>query len=494
MQDNLIRRVRDYIAEYDLISAGDSVCVGLSGGADSVCLLFMLRELAPELHFDLQAVHVDHQLRGEESDGDRQYAAELCRRWQIPLEIFKCDVRAEAEKAGIGLEEAGRCRRHMAFRRMQEQYGASKIALAHHANDLAETMLFRMARGTSLSGLAGIRPESRIGRKNEKPLAVIHPLLCVERREIEAFLTERGICWRTDSTNRDTTYARNGIRGVVIPRLEQNVNSAAVRHMAELSSDLADAEDFLEVETAARVEALARRTDRGIYLSEKILLEPRVFKGRIILSCLAELAGTPKDLGKEAVRQVLGLFSGRAGSRADLPGGLFAVREYGEVRISGEDTGNRDRTSAAEMAGGTLPAGIRIGEGSELAEQKRVEFRFGPCLFRCRIVPYSPEILETARTEKKQFTKFFDYDKINVKLLVRFRQPGDYLVTTASGGRKKLKDYLIDEKVPRDERGEIPLLVSGSEVIWVVGHRIGETGKVSRETRRVLVVEAAHSF
>lgn len=239
------KKVLNFIRKYQMIVRGDKVCVGFSGGADSVCLLQMLTELKDEIGFRLEAVHVNHNLRGGESDGDQRFAEEFCRDRGIPLHLYSCPVAETAKQNGWGLEEAGRHVRQEIYGECRSRFGIHKIALAHHQNDLAETLLFHLARGTSLEGMAAVRPV-----RGE----IIRPLLCVTREEIEEELRRRGMAWRTDSSNLKDDYTRNCIRHQVIPVLQEKVNRRAVGHMAAAGGDLVEAAEFVRGEAEKRRE------------------------------------------------------------------------------------------------------------------------------------------------------------------------------------------------------------------------------------------------
>ena len=235
----MYQRVKAYVEAYHMLGKEDRVIAGISGGADSICLLFVLLELKKELGFDLVAVHVHHGLRGEAADRDEDYVRQVCTEQKIPLEVFHRDVRAYAGERGLTEEEAGREVRREAFLECAVRRSATRIALAHHRNDNAETVLFHLCRGSSLEGLSGIPPVSGCW---------IHPLLCVDRREIESYLEKRGISYCTDETNQEMCYTRNRIRGRVIPCLEENVNPRAMEHIADTAQRLRLAAEFVREE------------------------------------------------------------------------------------------------------------------------------------------------------------------------------------------------------------------------------------------------------
>ncbi len=515
-------RILAYIRRYHMVEEGDLVCVGLSGGADSLCLLVILQELSEELGIRLQAVHVNHGLRGEESDQDQAFTERLCREREIPLFVYARRVGEIARELGVGTEEAGRLVRQQIYLQCMQEHGSTKIALAHHQNDLAETLLFHLARGTSLRGLGAIRPVSGF---------LIRPLLCVSRGELEQELRSRGMTWRTDSTNLQDQYTRNGIRHHLIPSLVDEVNAQAVAHMAQAAGDLAQADDFLREEACRRMQELVWEEKGGICLSEDFRKLPDILQGYLVVECLERLEGSRKDLTRTHVGLVKQLADQQTGKRLSLPGGITGVREYGGIFLGrepaarglglaaatspGEKTASLGKSSAAGLSPMEQPADspveINLSEevllAGELVEVP-LEMPLGQGRLFCRLLQRSRRedpvekqlnqpgypgkaepMPEGGKIPQKKYTKWLDYDKMKTGLVVRTRRAGDYLVVNSSGGRKKLKDYLIDQKVPRRERDSIPLLASGSEIYWVAGYRISESCKVDRDTRQVLYIE-----
>lgn len=483
----MTERIREYIKQYHMIVSGDTVCVGLSGGADSVCLLLILLELYGGRNKEevrICAVHVNHQLRGEEADGDEQFVRELCELHRVPLQVKRFPVAEIASQNGIGTEEAGRLVRHKAYRECLDSFGASVIALAHHANDRAETFLFHAARGSSLAGLAGIRavqPFTYAGLKPEdkemcRGASIIRPLLCVTRKEIESWLSGRGQSWRTDETNRDEAYTRNAIRHSGIPFLEKQVNEQAVRHIAEACADLEEADRYLKAEAIQRAGRYIQYLDQEIRISALLTEQPLILQGYILLDALERAGGSRKDLGREQVRQLQGLFGMQTGKRIDLPYGLYAVRDYEGIRLC-----RRKQIPGTEE---TIPV---TGPGTYVWRSWQ---------FHVRILENpgkdSPEgsVVSDDIIPRKKYTKWMDCDKIDGILCIRNRKQGDRIVVNTLGGSRKLKDYLIDEKVPREERDAIPLLASGQQIWWAVGYRISEAAKVTEQTRKILEITA----
>ena len=344
----MVSRIRAYIRENRMIEPKDRVLAGLSGGADSVCLLFVLLELRRELDFELFCVHVNHNLRGEESARDEAFVRELCRAQGVPLVCRSCRVRERAEEEGRSLEEMGRICRYEAFGEIAGEQGCSRIAVAHHADDQAETMLFHLFRGTGIRGLSGMRPVR--GK-------VIRPLLILESKEIREWLAERGIAWCTDSTNQSEDYTRNRIRRTVLPCAREQVNPGAVRHMAETARELWEIEDFLGEKTEEAFRLCVRREDEGCFLLEEVFARFRpVIARRVLLLCLKETGGL-RDVERRHTELLWKLFEQGTGSSLDLPKGRRAVREYKGVWI-GRRSAERDESGSARPA---VPGSCRTG-------------------------------------------------------------------------------------------------------------------------------------
>ncbi|MST81519.1 tRNA lysidine(34) synthetase TilS [Lachnospiraceae bacterium Oil+RF-744-WCA-WT-13] len=507
--DPFTERIRQYIEKYRLIRAGDSVCAGLSGGADSVCLLMALvylrdhGELPPAV--SLSAVHVNHCLRGAESDKDQDFVRALCGERKIPLYMYSYPVREIAGNRGMGEEETGRLLRREAYAECIHKHGVSVIALAHHRNDCAETFLFHAARGSSLKGMAGIRPAAEFAGAR-----MIRPLLCVRRDEIEDWLSARKIPWRTDRTNLEDDYTRNGIRHRVIPYLEEHVNTGAVDHMADLAGDLAEAEDYLAKETQKAEKKYVSRCGGTAFIRDELRQEPEILQKRVLYEAFCGFGGSEKNVGRTQILDLKRLMDRPAGKQLDLPYGVRALREYEGIRLlrgAGKDNPEKKTPDPVKNTDGKTPGTSlpcpgemeyggwrftcvlhgqdelprileRLNRESELARKKSGEDS------------RTQEPAETGGKKQKQYTKWLDYDKIKNDLSFRTRQPGDYLTISGDGGRKKLKKYLIDSKIPRMEREKLVLLASGSEVWWIVGYRISGSCRVTENTRRILEISA----
>lgn len=452
----LEEQVFSYIEKYNMIETGSHVIAGVSGGADSVCLLFLLREYRKKKSFQLRAVHVNHGIRGEEAKRDENFTRELCGSLGIPLSVYAYDVPRMAAEQKLSMEEAGRAARSQAFfqegRKLlaleqeipEDSREAKKIciALAHHENDNAETMVHNLIRGTGAAGLGGIRPIQIMEEE-----VYIRPLLGVSRKEIQGYLKERGISWVEDSSNQQPVYTRNYIRSRILPLMEE-INPGVVRHMGETAETFRQIEEYLQEKTDMLYKEYVKQQEGRWIISQKLLKEKEILQSYVVKRVLELAAGGKKDISARHVESARQLLSGRTGACVSLGRGIKARQVYGNVEIG----------SFREE-----PEGL-----------KELEFR---------IFPY-----ENQQIPEKTYTKWFDYDKIERGLEVRHRLPGDFLTVNQTGGRKKLKDYFIDCKIPREVRDDLTLLAEGSHVLWVVGGRISEYYKITSQTKQILEV------
>lgn len=451
------KKVRNYIIENQMLAPGTVALAGVSGGGDSMAMLSLLRELRHELDFELCAVHVHHGIRGAEADRDRALVEKTCREWEIPCRTFVYDVPALSKEWKTGCEETGRLVRRQAFAEEKSRYEAMgktvRTALAHNQEDLAETMLHNLARGTGLRGLSTMRPAEG---------EIIRPLLCLSRAEIAHYLKEKEIPHITDSSNLSDEYTRNRIRHHILPLLESEVNSRAAAHMAETAGRLALAEDYLGKKGRELLGSCP--AENGAYLlTEEFFREEEIVRIYALLEALEMLAGRRKDFTAVHLRQIQELRERETGRQISLPYGLSAEKTYEGVRLGKKRT-QMPRTEEA---------------GVKLAVPGRTESALGTV--EAEIFLYKGQ-----KIEEKTCTKWLDYDKIKGDLYIRTRRAGDYLIVNRAGGSKKLNRCMIDGKIPREQREKIPLIACGDEVLWMVGHRISEKYKIDSGTGKVL--------
>ena len=441
---NIEERVFSYIEKYNMIEAGSQVIVGISGGGDSVCLLFLLSKYQKRRPFHLLGIHVNHGIRGQEALRDQEYAKKLCERLGVPFTVYTYSVPAIAQQEKRSLEEAGRMVRRRAFEEKAASLGKKAvIALAHHENDNAETVLHNLIRGTKAAGMGGIRPIQEIG----EGVAYIRPLLKVTREEIETYLRQQQIPWMIDSTNQELEYTRNRIRHRIIPEMEK-INPKAVSHIAQAADTFQAIEEYLTGQADMLYREYVEQRENGYWIRKELFLEKELMQSYVIRMVLERAADKKQDLTAFHVESILSLGKGRTGASVSLPGGVLASQVYGDLYVRLPDSGE--------------------------APLKELELEIFPW--------ENQQILE------KTYTKWFDYDKIKSSLEIRHRKPGDFLTITDTGGRKKIKDYFIDCKIPREEREKLTLLAEGSHILWVVGYRISQYYKVTSQTKTVLKV------
>ena len=436
----MLKKVRDYMREHEMTAPGDAVIVALSGGADSVCLLTVLKQLAtPE--FLLRAVHVHHGIRGAEADRDEDFAQKLCESLSVPLCVAYCHVPAYAAEHGLSEEEAGRILRYQVLEKEagkweQELPAGSrvKIALAHHRDDNAETILHHLLRGSGLTGLAGIRPVQ--GRR-------IRPLLCVGREEIRAYLEAGHISWCEDSTNQSPDYTRNRIRSQVLPLLKTAVNEQAEEHILQAGQIIGQADAYLrqQAEEIWQEAVCGREEDLAAIPLTAFARQPEILKTYLIRHMLDQLHPGWKDIGSRHFTAIAELAGKPVGSRLDLPGGLMARTGYETLEIV--------RKTEREVSVKT-----ESGADGEIHGRQTVP--------ELHMTVFSRQ--KDQEIPKNQYTKWFDYDKIKGTLSVRTRRTGDYLILP-SGGSKTIARYMIDEKIPKEKREQILLLAEGSHVV-----------------------------
>ncbi len=453
-----IKKIYSYIIRNEMISRGDIVCVGLSGGADSVCLLQLLYELREKLQIEVTAFHVNHCLRGEESEHDEEFAVCICKERDIPIKTFRFDIAKLAEQEKKGLEETGRIMRRRAASECIKSGFATKIALAHHINDRAETFLFNLARGSSLKGLKGISPVNGF---------FIRPLLCISRQDIENELYKRKIKWCTDSTNLKADYSRNKMRLNVLPYLEKNINAGSIRHICNAAQDIEEADAIIAELAKYKAGLLTKQTENKILISDDILKEKKLIAGYIIMNALKSLTGTVVDLTREHISDILELIGMQTGKRINLPYNIIAEKAYDGLILKIQEENNSEKL--------TDEAELKI-NGSTIFNNINIE---------CSVF----DIFDVSNIPKKIYTKWFDYDKISSCLVVRYRRDGDYFISDKQNHRKKLKDYFIDNKIPRELRNKIPCIADGSKILWSIGYRISDDMKITENTKRILQIK-----
>lgn len=458
----MLKKVSDYVSKWHMLEQGDKVIVGVSGGADSVCLLFVLMELQKTIPFELVVVHVNHGLRGETADADETYVKKICEENHILCVAYLENVESIAKIRKQSIEEAGREVRREAFQKTMRVYGANKIATAHHKNDNVETFFMNLSRGTGLKGLGGIAPVKE---------QWIRPLLCLERTEIEAFLKQRQIGHCTDETNASDDYTRNRLRNHMIPFLQSEINPCAVSHISETMEQLREIQGYMEEQREFYFQRCVVFHEKEIIVCEEDWKQiPRVFQPLVLKEALVKAGGREKDISAVHVNALFDLFQKQVGRKLDLPYEVEASRVYEGILLKKKRCKEQIK----------LHADILLNEKKE----QKIELDDTQITFRLQ------ENLETHGTfPQKTNTKCFDYDIIKNGLCVRTRQPGDYITIHPDGKTQKLKAYFINEKISQSERDKILLVADGSHILWIIGYRVDCIYQAGRNTKRVLEIQ-----
>lgn len=475
----LERRLLDALARHEMLRRGDRILVAVSGGSDSVALLRLLHAVAPDLGIGLHVAHLDHGWRGEAGAKDARFVERLARRLGVPASLGRIDPDARAA-AGRRLSREARARiaRLAWLRETAKAAGASRIALGHTLDDQAESFFLALLRGSGTLGLSGTWPVV--------DGLFIRPLLDVRRAELRDWLRRAGQRFREDATNRDPAFTRNRIRRRLIPLLEREFTPAATRLVARAADLLRAEETFLSGLAEGTYELMAQAGPDGVAIDAAALRGlPLSFRRRIVRRAIKEARGHLRGIEARHVESALTLTHGPGAAAVDLPGGLRASRRGGAVLLrvgAPAPTAFRPRTTPADAIAG-ITGGSEVSEGL-CPVPGRVSLPALDLRLSARIVPRD-------RFDQRPDRGFacLDADLTPGPLLVRARRPGDRFRPFGSGGSRKVKSFLIDRKVPRDERARIPIVLSGERIAWVVGHQIDERFKMTPATRRVLVLE-----
>jgi tRNA(Ile)-lysidine synthase len=452
---NLHTRITSAILSKELFRPGDTLIVALSGGADSTALLDLLATL-PVFPLRLVAAHLNHCLRGSESDADEQFCRGLAARYSIPFESRRVDIKAAAAAGSLNLEDAGRRARIEFFDDLATQRGASAVVLAHHADDQAETVLMRLLRGSGMAGLSGM--PWRNGR------GYCRPLLDITRVEIEAYLAERHLEWREDTSNLDRSFLRNRIRHELLPLLEQ-YNPSVRNTLATTAGILAEENALLDDQVRLTAGQACRFPDSAAACDIPLLRSlPTALQRRLVRLMLSHAAGNLENITYRHLESILQMVAAsQPNLRIVLPGGWAAVKEYGTLTISAlPDTAPDFRELVIPGPGSYL-----MPDGNTL----RIEIIPPP---RCPVG--SPG------------TAYFDAYRMPFPWRMRTFRPGDRIQPLGMDGRKKVKDLFIDEKIPPARRALTALILCGDELIWVAGLRTSHPGRVDELS--TLVVKA----
>ncbi|MCQ2507096.1 MAG: tRNA lysidine(34) synthetase TilS [Lachnospiraceae bacterium] len=473
MNNLLLAKIKQYINQNALLQKGDFVLVGFSGGADSVALLSILYELKEEYELTLHALHVNHCIRGQEAKRDELFCKEFCKVRGIEFKAVSVDVPLMASNEKLTLEEAGRAARYEAFEKYMQENSINKLALAHHKDDLAETCLFNMARGSKLAGLRGIIPLQKLTLK-EKKLCVIRPLLCVQKSELIELLKEENEAFVTDSTNFENDYSRNRIRNLIIPELKK-VNANAVNNIFEMSAYISEVDTFID-EMAEDIisKYVVKHDDRLEIKAENFSSLKKILREKVLYKCLCEIAGRKKDIEAKHVLLLDNLFEMSSGKSLDLCYGICAEKSFGTVIIGKKQELKQEKEEK-----------IKINK-SEITSDKGVCVAPNVNLKLIENMWTKDELL--AHIPKNNKNVWFDFDKLKFPLEYRKICDEDYICIYQDGRKKSLTQLFDSYKIPKYDRERMCFAID-KEVLFVPGVRSCETLRVSEKTKLILEIK-----
>lgn len=438
-----MKRVLEFADKYNMLPEGTTVICAISGGADSVCLLHLLKSIAPQRGLKVYAAHFNHCLRGEESDRDEHFVRCLCREMDVELFCAAGDVNAYALEHGTGTEEAARALRYAYFASVAARLPGSRVATAHNADDNAETMLMNLSRGSGLKGLCGIPPVRDI---------YIRPMLCLSRADVISYLGENALPHVEDSTNSEDIYTRNRIRHSVIPAL-RTINPAFSRAALEAAELLREDEKLLESIARDAVPFAEDGSGRIIIMADKLTAAEYPLAARAVRAAAARLGCYPSAVH---IRAVLELAAAAAPSgQTGLPGNILARREYDRLIIMRDYDEEKRKLTETELVWNNW-----VENG-----QNAFAIYFG-----------------AGKPGETDFDELFMFQKRDIcgKISVRSRRAGDKICLDKRQGSKTLKKLFIEKKIPAAARADIPVIADEEKVLAIVS--LGQSAEYKRET------------
>jgi tRNA(Ile)-lysidine synthase len=484
---DLRQRVLHSLEHQETVRAGDRIGVAVSGGADSVALLLLLLELRERLGIVLSVVHFNHKLRGKASDADEKFVAKLAAKHGLEFHTASVYVAKKAKKERANLEDTARRARYDYFHSLVESGELTRVAVAHTADDQAETVLAHLLRGTGLAGLGGIHPVAG---------SVFRPLLNFRREELRTYLRARKQNWREDATNLDTKRMRARIRKKLLPLLEKQFQPAIVEHLRTLADLAREDEAFLDAMAAGRARALVQRSDERARIAVGDLFQPwkkkefntentedtesiertKALSKRMVRQIVKSIKPREGQLGARHVEAILELARrGQSGSSLALPGGVEVRKERSELvfRVRESAAGGNARRAPREYE-----YDIDLTKGD--AEVRVAELR---CVFRFRVIDWPPK-----RGETSKGGAILDCDRLRLPVVLRNWRPGDRLRPLGHQNARKLKRLLNEKRVSRWERDGWPVLTSGGVLAWARGFPVAAEFAADERTRSGMAI------
>ena len=459
MNNDIKKRFLKFIKEKNIIKSGDKILVGLSGGPDSVCMLSLLCGIREEEKIEVAVAHINHMLRGEEADKDEEYSKRLCESLGVRFFSKRIDINKYALETGKSSELAGREARYDFFNEIINKINFNKIATAHNANDQAETILMRIMRGTGLEGLGGI-PVEREGK-------YIRPILFMKREEVEQYCKENNLSPHIDTTNLERIYSRNKVRLDILPYMKNNFNPNIVETINRMALLLQDDNEFIEGEVSKAYKDNCFEKENSIVISKNLFNIHSAIVTRVIRKALFKINKSNYDMEMKNIEDIIELSNLGTNKRVDLPKDIYAENVYGDIIIRKKEY-------------------IKNKLSNELTLNKK-DILHNEVIFDEYIINFDVVNNKDIKQENDEVVKNFDYDKIN-NVTIRYRKDGDRITPLGMKGSKKLKEIFIDMKIPKEKRDEIPLIQFNDDISWIVGIKMSDKFKITKETKHILKV------
>jgi len=471
----LEEKILQTIKKFDMLSFNDRVLLGVSGGPDSVTLLNVLLSLKKRYNLSFFIAHLDHMLRGEESDEDVIFVKKLAQELGLPCEVKSCNLTEITQKEHLTLEEAARKYRYKFYSESAKKFKANKIALGHNADDQVETVLMRFLRGTGLEGLMGIPPVR--GK-------IIRPLIECSREDIEEYCKEKKIKYRLDSSNKKVIYFRNKIRLELLPLLSQGYNKNIKDIMLRLRSIISEVSVYLNQETELLFKEVARQESPEIIIIDLKKFTPLslALKRRIIRKSIEVVKGNLYSISFRHNNEILELTEHQLGEKEIyLPDNLRVRKSYNKIMIYKKriSQGQAERIPIPWEYDILIPGKTEIKPLGIKVEIKKLNS-----------ADIKSSLYFTRKKSKGEFLEFIDYNKVKLPIKLRNRRSGDKFYPLKMKGLKKVKDFFIDNKIPKSHRDLIPILVDNKDqIIWIVGMRLADRVKINSDTKKVLCIK-----
>jgi len=508
-------RAISFLRRNNLIQPGRNIVVGVSGGADSVCLLHILAKWQNKLDIELHVAHLNHQLRGAESEGDAGYVADLADSLGIAVTIGKRDVAAYRSRRNCSIEEAARELRYDFLAEVANDVGAHRVAIGHTRDDQVETVLMHILRGTGISGLCGLKPSSPVLfahselKAQNLELVVIRPLLDITRQETLSYCQEHQLRSRFDSSNLSLYFLRNRLRLELLPSLRK-YNPSVDQALLRLAKIAKDDSSFIEQQALQLWDEVSRQEKDAIYLDRKrIGFLPVAMQSRLIRLAVDKVLGDTQDIEASHIEAIRSLLTKPVGKRISLPHGLICWSEYDEVAIATLSLSlpaipkersnqrislgvNPTKGEQSQILSSTCPFPPLQGEVPLRVpgETQLPGWQVKASIVHERTAPASLNVSSLSlRAKRNNLVGEFDLHKTGTELFVRRRQPGDRFQPLGIDMSKKLQDFMVDVKIPLAWRDRIPIVCSSGQIIWVMGWRIDDSVKVTEASKEVLRLE-----